>query len=346
MVRVSVIIPSYNREQLLAETLQSVRRQTFARWEVIVVDDHSNDATLAVARDFAARDPRFVAVRRKDPRKGGNVCRNEGLALARGEYVIFLDSDDLLEAECLSRRVELMDRAPDRAFGVFQTEVFDTQPGDRGMLFNIFNDADDLLRLLSFDAVWHTTGPVWRRQTVEVLGGFDHELPSFQEWDLHLRALATRPKYFKVAVRDHFHRLGPPERDRLGKHSTSRPEHLRSHERLFEKATSLLRAAGLVNEPVRRRLAGIHWWLVSRYRVVISPAEAARLWRKAHQLGLIGRGHLLEGLLFIQIARLKGGRYLGRPLQTFWPPEYVRWFSKTMASTPVSSLDGRMLRVG
>src|SRR3954468_20355736 len=80
-IRVSIVIPCYNRENLLAETLDSVRLQTFPAWEVIVVDDHSEDGSLQVAQRFANHDSRFRAERRKGL-KGANTCRNQGFRMA------------------------------------------------------------------------------------------------------------------------------------------------------------------------------------------------------------------------------------------------------------------------
>src|SRR5277367_3302081 len=79
VTRVSVIIPCYNREDLLGATLDSVRAQTFGDWEVIVVDDHSQDNSVQVGRSYAQSDNRVRVVSRQGQRKGGSICRNEGL---------------------------------------------------------------------------------------------------------------------------------------------------------------------------------------------------------------------------------------------------------------------------
>lgn len=86
----SVVIPAFNRSDLLAATLRSVLAQSFDDYEVIVVDDASTDNTLEVARSFG---PRVTAL--SQPNAGPGVARNLGLAHARGEYIAFLDSDDL-----------------------------------------------------------------------------------------------------------------------------------------------------------------------------------------------------------------------------------------------------------
>ena len=112
MPRVSVIIPSYNRADLLAETLDSLIAQTYPDWEALVMDDGSQDNSLELAQKYAAKDNRIRACLRQGEKRGACVCRNQGLSMAAGEYVIFLDSDDLLSDTCLEYRIAQMDRMP------------------------------------------------------------------------------------------------------------------------------------------------------------------------------------------------------------------------------------------
>src|SRR6266436_2095129 len=101
MSHVSVIIPCYNRESLLGATLDSLLEQTFPHWEAIIIDDDSTDKSMEVARGYARIDSRFRVVSRQGERRGANICRNQGLRIAGGDYVVFLDSDDLLLETCL-----------------------------------------------------------------------------------------------------------------------------------------------------------------------------------------------------------------------------------------------------
>ncbi len=341
--RVSIIIPCFNRQQLLSDTLDSVRKQTMPAWEAIVVDDSSTDNSRAIAQRYSSEDDRFVVMRRQAKRKGANVCRNEGLACARGQYVIFLDSDDMLAPSALKRRVAAMDAAPDYAFGVYQTEKFNTHIGDSGTLCNAFTDADDLHRFLSFDAVWHTAGPIWRKETIQLLGGFDEELPSFQDWDLHVRALISGINYFKVSVRDHFYRMSPQNVNAIAMRSSTDPAHLRSHEMLFERTLARLRQAKLLDQDARHCLAGLFWWLAVRFRVNVGAADANGVWRRAFDLKLISRSHYLEGLLITWMALIPGGRHLAWPLQLGWPPQYLQLYSRHFHNTPLSSLDSEII---
>lgn len=97
--RISVIIPVYNSEKYLQMTLQSLKNQTFADFEAICVDDGSTDESLHILEKFAADDGRFKIYRQENA--GGSAARNKGLDKAIGEYIAFLDNDDILHPQYL-----------------------------------------------------------------------------------------------------------------------------------------------------------------------------------------------------------------------------------------------------
>jgi glycosyltransferase involved in cell wall biosynthesis len=104
MPLVSVVIPAFNAEASLAETVASAQRQSLADIEILIVDDASRDGTLKLARRLAASDPRITAI--AAPRNGGPAAaRNLGFAAARGEWIALLDSDDAFEPERLAQMV-------------------------------------------------------------------------------------------------------------------------------------------------------------------------------------------------------------------------------------------------
>src|SRR5581483_11304187 len=107
MPRVSVIIPAHNAGRFLTETLACVEAQTFADWEIVIVDDGSSDNTWSVLQNAGPRVKAF----RNDTAGGPATARNRALAAAEGELVVFLDADDLLKPEYLERMVESFDTA-------------------------------------------------------------------------------------------------------------------------------------------------------------------------------------------------------------------------------------------
>ncbi|MEJ2594731.1 MAG: glycosyltransferase family 2 protein [bacterium] len=111
---VSIIIPTYNRADLIRETLDTVRKQSYKHWECIVVDDGSSDGTKDVLNKFVQEDNRFKYVLRPDNHlPGGNGARNHGFDISQGELIQWFDSDDLMYEHFLSAKVEQFQKYPD-----------------------------------------------------------------------------------------------------------------------------------------------------------------------------------------------------------------------------------------
>ncbi len=104
MPKVSVIIPVYNVEKYLRETLDCLVNQTLSDIEIICVDDGSTDSSLSILNEYAAKDSRIKVLEQQN--KFAGVARNNGLKIATGEYVIFLDSDDVFDKTMLEKMVE------------------------------------------------------------------------------------------------------------------------------------------------------------------------------------------------------------------------------------------------
>ena len=103
---VSILIPAYNAQEWLAETLRSALDQTWEHKEIIVVDDGSKDRTLAIARQFESKRVRVVS----QENQGASAARNRCFSLSQGEYIQWLDADDLLAPDKVSRQMEVQDR--------------------------------------------------------------------------------------------------------------------------------------------------------------------------------------------------------------------------------------------
>lgn len=110
---ISVIIPVFNRASVVGETLNSLISQSYKNWECIIVDDGSTDKTEVVVDEFVQKDKRFTLAKRPpDRKKGASPCRNLGLDLAQGDFVQFLDSDDLLENTKFEEQISLLQEFP------------------------------------------------------------------------------------------------------------------------------------------------------------------------------------------------------------------------------------------
>ena len=107
-VLVSVILPNYNSEKFIRETLDSVLAQTYQNWELFAVDDCSTDGSVDIIREYAEKDARIKLVLREKNSGVANV-RNAGVQMANGKYIALLDSDDLWTADKLARQVALLE---------------------------------------------------------------------------------------------------------------------------------------------------------------------------------------------------------------------------------------------
>ncbi len=187
--KISLIIPNFNRGDLLTETLDSVLQQDYTGWEALVIDDGSTDNSSDVGQSYAKSDPRIHFFSRDREPRGAPVCRNIGAERSSGEYLIFLDSDDLLMPGALTQRIRTIGEFPEYDFWVFPMLMFRNDPSGAKFLWNIDNGVPDLHRFLVLDAPWQTSGPVWRRDAVVRIGGFTEGLACWQDVDFHLKAL-------------------------------------------------------------------------------------------------------------------------------------------------------------
>lgn len=111
---VSIIIPVFNREEVLAETLDSVLMQSYLNWECIIVDDGSTDNSPLVIKDYCRKDPRFKFFNRPDVKiKGASSCRNYGFEQSHGQLIQYLDSDDILDSDKLYAQLKMFSVAED-----------------------------------------------------------------------------------------------------------------------------------------------------------------------------------------------------------------------------------------
>ena len=178
---VSIIIPCFNAESVIADAINSALGQTYSNCEVIIIDDGSTDGSLEVIKQFGSRI-QFQSW----GNHGGCLARNEGLRLAKGKFIQFLDADDILSPDKLEIQLPLSSQYTD---AVVYTDHFvvdshvDSKPVLRSMEVT---STDPVLFILNHKALT-TIGPLHRREWLEQVGGFKPGLRASQEFDLHLR---------------------------------------------------------------------------------------------------------------------------------------------------------------
>ncbi len=212
---VSIITPLFNKELYIADTIRSVVNQTYSNWEHIIVDDHSTDNSYKLALKYSHLDKRIVIRKRKNKQKNGQTCRNEGMELAKGKYIIFLDADDCLAPFCIKNRLNFLEKSPNIDFAVFPQLIFFNKPGDSQYLVNTLKcEHSDLTRFLTFihdrNVPWLPSSPIWKKETLVNRNiKWDNSLSVYQDIGFHISALLSDSNYIKVETEpDCFWRRG------------------------------------------------------------------------------------------------------------------------------------------
>lgn len=189
---VSVLIPAYNSQATLLQTLHSVQRQTFVDWEVIVVDDGSLDATPRIAAAVAASDGRFRLVRQDNA--GVAAARNTALALARGRWVAPLDADDLWHPEKLARQLSCLEACAAGTVLAYSWSVdIDERSRVIGRRLDLESfEGDVYAALVLTNFIGNASVPLVSREALIRVGGWDTSLRAraaqgCEDWQIYLR---------------------------------------------------------------------------------------------------------------------------------------------------------------
>jgi glycosyltransferase involved in cell wall biosynthesis len=186
---VSVVIPVWNGERYLAESIESVLAQTHSDFELIIVDDGSTDDTAIIADHYACMDPRVRLVRQ--PNQGVAGARNTGLEVARGEWVACLDHDDLMLPHRLERQIAFITEHPDvKVFGsVCQYINEEGRPRGGHTIGAPVRSHADLDALLKKGRLIGLTHPsvMMHRDTIRSLGGYYPAMEPAEDLDLWMR---------------------------------------------------------------------------------------------------------------------------------------------------------------
>ncbi|WP_081211257.1 glycosyltransferase family 2 protein [Salegentibacter sediminis] len=193
--KISVIIPLFNREQLIPETLESLLSQTFENWECIIVDDHSIDKGFSVVKNFSQQDSRFKCYLRPEKlKKGANSCRNFGLSKSHGEFIYWLDSDDiphpnLLEYALRCLKGSCLDYVRFKRklfYGKFEQNLIEDKKLKPGR--ELIPSPDLIEAMLLNELEFNTCNVVWRRNSLSNQR-FCENIVYADEWEYYSRLL-------------------------------------------------------------------------------------------------------------------------------------------------------------
>lgn len=207
---ISIIIPTYNRAHLLIETLTSIKNQTYQNWECLIVDDASIDNTFEVIQEFSINDKRFqYFTKPKELKKGPSACRNYAFQFAKGTFIQFFDSDDIMHPEHLQEKINVIE---DNDFVVCKLKEF--QHSFSKELFN-YNDREainyekDVFQAFATGAFpMMMVAPMWKKEYLENFMPIREDLHILEDHELHARALFQNPKYDIINKALIFYRVG------------------------------------------------------------------------------------------------------------------------------------------
>ena len=301
--KLTVITPNFNKGDAVRECVQSVLNQSFENWELIFVDDGSTDGSFEIAIETAKGDERCLFLKNTTGIKGGNAARNLGIEKAKSEFIVFLDSDDLMTENCMTDRLQDFEAIPNLDYLVYPMGVFNDKIGDSDFISNLPKPESDLHRFLNRDIVWLISGPIWKRKALKSLGSFDLSLHSQQDYDLHVRALIADLKY------QYFHKepniFYRQNIDSIPRKTSQSVDHFRQRFQMILRHRDLLENAGKLGEKERLLLA--------RYILDISQMmrwhnkalgknalkEALAMWKQAHHFDLVDRKEYGVGVSYI-----------------------------------------------
>jgi len=181
---VSIIIPIYNRANLIGRALESVFLQSFQDFEIIIVDDASTDDLGSALKSF---DDSRLQVLRHEKNNGAGAARNTGIRAAKGKYIAFLDSDDEWTRHKLAHQIAYLDAAPDD-IALCCTAFVMNRVVDRQVFYRELKETmADYTSLLSGCTLSPGSTLMMRREIIPESGFFDESLPRLEDWDFLLR---------------------------------------------------------------------------------------------------------------------------------------------------------------
>lgn len=193
MPLISVVVPVYNGEKTIKETLESVLNQTLSDFELIVINDGSQDSTLEFVSSL--KDLRIKVF--SYPNAGLAASRNRGLKLASSDYISFIDADDIWTAEKLETQYKALQENPQAAVAYSWTDYIDDSSQFLRQGSHITVNGNVYAKLLVIDFLENGSNALIRKQTLIEVGGFDESLPAAEDWDIFLKLAA---QYLFIAV--------------------------------------------------------------------------------------------------------------------------------------------------
>lgn len=190
---VSVVVPVYNRENLILRCLDSVLVQSYRPIELIVVDNNSTDKTLETVKEWSEKingDKDFRVSILREERKGACAARKKGEENVNGEFVIFFDSDDEMHSDLIERGAEIMKKEMDTDVVCWPCRIHELNGGERVPPFMPKNPIEGHM----IHTLYRPQGTLFRREFLKKTGGWNKNIPVWNDFELGLRIILNKGK--------------------------------------------------------------------------------------------------------------------------------------------------------
>ena len=162
---ISVIVPVYNVEKYLEECLDSIKNQTFNDIEVILVNDGSTDNSKEICERYCSQDPRFHLINQEN--KGQSIARNRGVAESKGEFIVFIDSDDIVRVDLLDQLINYMSDEIDIVECDKTEDIQYLNEKGKDIQVKEFDSNEALYKCFNHAVSWSPVAKLYRREIVE-----------------------------------------------------------------------------------------------------------------------------------------------------------------------------------
>ena len=241
---ISVIVPIYNAEKWLRDALASLRKQTYADFEAILVDDGSTDSSADICREFCIGDPRFRLI--SQPNGGLSAARNSGIGDAAGDWIVFLDADDELPPDALAVMMgHAKKNGADIVSGDLIREIPSAMPQGEGRALTVSADTAILIGLYQKKILNSACGKLFRKDLLNAFPPLRFRHCWYEDLDLFYQAFERAEKICILDRTVYFYRDNP--NSFINTWSDSRLDVLDVTDRIVshmaDRAPALLRAA-------------------------------------------------------------------------------------------------------
>ncbi len=288
MPQVSIIMATYNRAHLIGETLHSILNQNLEDWECIIIDDGSTDDTAEVVKGFTSSDPRFQYTSRNSKyNKGLPGCRNQGLDIAKGEYLIFFDDDDIVHPHNLDTCIDQLSD-PQLKFCRYEKKPFS---GDAPSNFDgylpekkSFFDIQKIDKMITGEIPFASCCVMWKKCCFDRVR-FKEDLMYAEEWECYSRILSQGLKGISLNSVLYYNRKH--KHSNTGEFYRKDPSRLNSQRKAAIMVIENLYSKGLFNEKLKSFFVRMALDLNSIHLLqkVLKASEANHLERMKYEIG-------------------------------------------------------------